>query len=97
LLHSSQTPDVGGENAQRISIPELDAVALASLTEVEPARQVEGGKLAVELITDNVVFIPLHYWLEILIVSPNITGFERNLFGGTFWNVATWELSSAGN
>ena len=97
LLHSSQTPDVGGENAQRISIPELDAVALASLTEVDPARQVEGGKLAVGLVTDNVVFIPLHYWLEILIVSPNITGFERNLFGGTFWNVATWELSSAGN
>jgi peptide/nickel transport system substrate-binding protein len=97
LLHSSQTPDVGGENAQRINIPELDAVALASLSEVDPTRQVEGGKLAVDLITDYVVFIPLHYWLEILIVSPNITGWERNLFGGTFWNVAKWDLAPASN
>ena len=50
-----------------------------------------------DLITDYVVFIPLHYWLEILIVSPNITGWERNLFGGTFWNVAKWDLAPASN
>lgn len=97
LIHSSQTPDAGGENAQRISFPETDAIAEASLIEVDPAKQVEGGKLAVDLVTDKVIFIPLHYWLEILIVSPNVTGWEHNLFGGAFWNVATWELTSAGN
>jgi ABC-type transport system substrate-binding protein len=96
-MHSSQTPPNGGTNAQRINVPEIDEVALASLTTVDEAGQIALGQQNVDLITDYAVYIPLHYWMDLLLVSDKVTGWEFNIIGGPLWNITTWELAPAGN
>ena len=96
-MHSSQTPDVGGKNDQRINVPEIDEVALASLTTVDEAGQIALGNRNIDLITDNVVYIPLHYWMDLLLVSDKVTGWEFNIISGPLWNIDTWEFAPASN
>ena len=96
-MHSSQTPDVGGANDQRINVPEIDEVALASLTTVDEAGQNALGNRNIDLITDNVVYIPLHYWMDLLLVSDKVTGWEFNIISGPLWNIDKWEFAPASN
>ena len=96
-MHSSQTPDVGGKNDQRINVPEIDEIALASLTTVDEAGQIALGNRNIDLITDNVVYIPLHYWMDLLLVSDKVTGWEFNIISGPLWNIDTWEFAPASN
>jgi ABC-type transport system substrate-binding protein len=96
-MHSSQTPDVGGGNDQRINVPEIDEIALASLTTVDEAGQIALGNKNIDLITDYVVYIPLHYWMDLLLVSDKVTGWEFNIISGPLWNIDTWEFAPASN
>jgi len=96
-MHSSQTPDVGGQNDQRINVPEIDEIALASLTTVDEAGQNALGNRNVDLITDYVVYIPLHYWMDLLLVSDKVTGWEFNIISGPLWNIDKWEFAPASN
>jgi ABC-type transport system substrate-binding protein len=96
-MHSSQTPDVGGGNDQRINVPEIDEVALASLTTVDEAGQIALGNRNIDLITDYVVYIPLHYWMDLLLVSDKVTGWEFNIISGPLWNIDKWEFAPASN
>ena len=96
-MHSSQTPDVGGANDQRINVPEIDEVALASLTTVDEAGQTALGNRNIDLITDYVVYIPLHYWMDLLLVSDKVTGWEFNIISGPLWNIDKWEFAPASN
>ena len=96
-MHSSQTPPNGGTNAQRINVPEIDEVALASLTTVDEAGQIALGQKNVDLITDYAVYIPLHYWMDVLLVSNKVTGWDFNIIGGPLWNITSWEFAPASN
>jgi ABC-type transport system substrate-binding protein len=96
-MHSSQTPDVGGGNDQRINVPEIDEIALASLTTVDEAGQIALGNRNIDLITDYVVYIPLHYWMDLLLVSDKVTGWEFNIISGPLWNIDVWEFAPASN
>jgi ABC-type transport system substrate-binding protein len=96
-MHSSQTRENGGKNDQMINVPEIDAIGDKSLVTVDDATQNELGRQNQDLIAKYVVYIPLHYWMDVLLVSPSVTGWDFNIISGPLWNVATWEFAPAAN
>ena len=96
-MHSSQFRVNGGTNDQMINVPEIDAIGDKSLVTVDDATQNELGRQNQDLIAKYVVYIPLHYWMDVLLVSPSVTGWDFNIISGPLWNVATWEFAPAAN
>jgi ABC-type transport system substrate-binding protein len=46
------------------------------------------------LMTSNVVSIPLHYWLDIVLVSNNVSGYLQHAAWGPIWNAYELDLAS---
>jgi ABC-type transport system substrate-binding protein len=93
--HSTQTNDKGGGNDQMISIPELDAKLEAIKSSIDVAEQDALMADVQSIMTANVVTIPLHYWLDIVLVSKNVSGYAQHAAWGPLWNA--YELDVASN
>ena len=93
--HSSQTNENGGGNDQFVNIPELDAKLEAIKTSIDVAEQDALMAEVQSILTTNVVSIPLHYWLDIVLVSKRVSGYLQHAAWGPIWNA--YELDVASN
>jgi ABC-type transport system substrate-binding protein len=92
--HSSQTNENGGGNDQYVNIPELDAKLEAIKSSIDVAEQDALMAEVQGLMTSNVVSIPLHYWLDIVLVSNNVSGYLQHAAWGPIWNAYELDLAS---
>jgi len=93
--HSTQTNENGGGNDQFVNIPELDAKLEAIKSSIDVAEQDALMAEVQSLLTTNVVSIPLHYWLDIVLVSSRVSGYLQHAAWGPIWNA--YELDVASN
>jgi ABC-type transport system substrate-binding protein len=92
--HSSQTNENGGGNDQYVNIPELDAKLEAIKSSIDVPEQDALMAEVQGLMTTNVVTIPLHYWLDIVLVSQNVSGYLAHPASGPIWNAYELDLAS---
>jgi peptide/nickel transport system substrate-binding protein len=92
--HSSQTNENGGGNDQMVNIPALDEKLAAVKTSIDVAEQDALMAEVQSILTTNVVSIPLHYWLDIVLVSTNVSGYLQHAAWGPLWNAYELELAS---
>jgi peptide/nickel transport system substrate-binding protein len=93
--HSTQTNENGGGNDQFVNIPELDTKLEAIKSSIDVAEQDALMAEVQSIMTSNVVTIPLHYWLDIVLVSKNVSGYAQHAAWGPLWNA--YELDVASN
>ena len=93
--HSSQTEANGGGNDQFVNIPELDAALEAVKTSVDVEEQKALMYTVQDVMTANVVAIPLHYWMDITLVSANVSGYLAHQAWGPIWNAYELDVAAA--
>jgi ABC-type transport system substrate-binding protein len=93
--HSTQTNENGGGNDQFVNIPELDTKLEAIKSSIDVAEQDALMAEVQNIMTSNVVTIPLHYWLDIVLVSSRVSGYLQHAAWGPIWNA--YELDVASN
>ena len=94
-FHSTQTTDKGGRNDQMVNIPALDAALDAVKVTLDPAEQKRLMGTVQDIIAANAVTIPLHYWLDITLVSANVSGYIPHLAWGPIWNAYELDVAVA--
>jgi ABC-type transport system substrate-binding protein len=93
--HSSQTEVNGGGNDQFVNIPELDAALEAIKTSVDVEEQKTLMGTVQDLMAANTVVIPLHYWLDVVLVSKNVSGYLAHQAWGPIWNAYELDVAAA--
>jgi ABC-type transport system substrate-binding protein len=78
-----------------VNIPELDTKLEAIKSSIDVAEQDALMAEVQSLLTTNVVSIPLHYWLDIVLVSSRVSGYLQHAAWGPIWNA--YELDVASN
>jgi ABC-type transport system substrate-binding protein len=92
--HSTQTEANGGGNDQFVNIPKLDELLEAVKTSVDVPVQKKLMYKVQDVMTENVVTIPLHYWLDITLVSNNVSGYIPHQAWGPVWNAYELDVTS---
>ena len=77
-----------------VNIPALDEKLAAIKSSIDVAEQDALMAEVQELMTTNVVSIPLHYWLDIVLVSTNVSGYLQHAAWGPIWNAYELDLAS---
>ena len=85
----------GGGNDQFVNIPELDAALEAIKTSVDVEEQKALMSTVQDLMAANTVVIPLHYWLDITLVSNNVSGYLAHQAWGPIWNAYELDVAAA--
>jgi peptide/nickel transport system substrate-binding protein len=93
--HSSQTEANGGGNDQFVNIPALDAALEAIKGSVDVEEQTTLMGTVQDLMAANTVVIPLHYWLDITLVSANVSGYLPHQAWGPIWNAYELDVAAA--
>ena len=93
--HSTQTNENGGGNDQFINIPALDAALEGIKVSVDPEEQKTLMSTVQDLMAANTVVIPLHYWLDITLVSANVSGYLPHQAWGPIWNAYELDVAVA--
>jgi peptide/nickel transport system substrate-binding protein len=93
--HSTQTNDNGGGNDQFVNIPALDAALEGIKVSVDPEEQKTLMGTVQDLMAANTVVIPLHYWLDITLVSANVSGYLPHQAWGPIWNAYELDVAVA--
>jgi ABC-type transport system substrate-binding protein len=93
--HSSQTEANGGGNDQFVNIPELDAALEAIKTSVDVEEQKTLMYQVQDIMAANTVVIPLHYWLDVTLVSNNVSGYLAHQAWGPIWNAYELDVAAA--
>jgi len=93
--HSSQTEVNGGGNDQFVNIPALDAALEAIKGSVDVEEQTTLMGTVQDLMAANTVVIPLHYWLDITLVSANVSGYLPHQAWGPIWNAYELDVAAA--
>jgi ABC-type transport system substrate-binding protein len=93
--HSSQTEANGGGNDQSVNLPDLDAKLEAIKTSVDVEEQKALMGEVQDIMAANTVVIPLHYWLDITLVSTNVTGYLAHQAWGPIWNAYELDVAAA--
>ena len=93
--HSSQTEANGGGNDQFVNIPELDAALESIKTSVDVEEQKTLMYTVQDIMAANTVVIPLHYWLDVTLVSKNVTGYLAHQAWGPIWNAYELDVAAA--
>ena len=93
--HSTQTNENGGGNDQFVNIPALDAALEGIKVSVDPEEQKTLMGTVQDLMAANTVVIPLHYWLDITLVSANVSGYLPHQAWGPIWNVYELDVVAA--
>ncbi|MFM2098340.1 MAG: hypothetical protein RIT06_968 [Chloroflexota bacterium] len=92
--HSTQTEANGGGNDQFVNIPKLDELLDAVKTSVDVPVQKKLMYKVQDVMAANVVTIPLHYWLDITLVSNNVSGYIPHQAWGPIWNAYELDVTS---
>jgi len=95
--HSSQTEANGGGNDQFVNLPDLDAKLEAVKTSVDVKEQKALMYEVQDIMAKNTVVIPLHYWLDITLVSKNVSGYLAHQAWGPIWNAYELDVAAAAN
>ena len=93
--HSTQTNENGGGNDQFVNIPALDAALEGIKVSVDPEEQKTLMGTVQDLMAANTVVIPLHYWLDITLVSANVSGYLPHQAWGPIWNAYELDVAVA--
>ena len=93
--HSSQTEANGGRNDAFVNIPELDAKLEAVKGSVDVEEQKALMYEAQDIMAANTVAIPLHYWMDITLVSKNVSGYLAHQAWGPIWNAYELDVAAA--
>jgi peptide/nickel transport system substrate-binding protein len=93
--HSTQTNENGGGNDQFVNIPALDAALEGIKVSVDPEEQKTLMSTVQDLMAANTVVIPLHYWLDITLVSANVSGYLPHQAWGPIWNAYELDVAAA--
>jgi peptide/nickel transport system substrate-binding protein len=93
--HSTQTNENGGGNDQFVNIPALDAALEGIKVSVDPEEQKTLMGTVQDLMAANTVVIPLHYWLDITLVSANVSGYLAHQAWGPIWNAYELDVAVA--
>lgn len=93
--HSTQTNDNGGGNDQFVNIPALDAALEGIKITVDADEQNTLMGTVQDLMAANTVVIPLHYWLDITLVSKNVSGYLPHQAWGPIWNAYELDVVAA--
>ena len=93
--HSTQTNENGGGNDQFVNIPALDAALEGIKVSVDPEEQKTLMGTVQDLMAANTVVIPLHYWLDITLVSANVSGYLPHQAWGPIWNAYELDVAAA--
>jgi len=93
--HSSQTEANGGGNDQFVNLPDLDAKLEAVKGSVDVEEQKALMYEVQDIMAKNTVVIPLHYWLDITLVSKNVSGYLAHQAWGPIWNAYELDLAAA--
>ncbi len=93
--HSTQTNENGGGNDQFVNIPALDAALEGIKVSVDPEEQKTLMSTVQDLMAANTVVIPLHYWLDITLVSANVSGYLPHQAWGPIWNAYELDVAVA--
>ena len=92
--HSSQLEVNGGGNDQFVNIPKLDELLEAVKTSVDVPVQKKLMYKVQDVMAANVVTIPLHYWLDITLLSSNVSGYIPHQAWGPVWNAYELDVTS---
>jgi len=92
--HSSQTEVNGGGNDQFVNIPALDTLLEKVKESVDVVAQKKLMYKVQDTMAENVVTIPLHYWLDITLVSSRVSGYIPHQAWGPIWNAYELDVTS---
>ena len=59
------------------------------------AYQQDKNALVQDIMAANTVVIPLHYWLDITLVSNNVSGYLAHQAWGPIWNAYELDVAAA--
>jgi ABC-type transport system substrate-binding protein len=92
--HSSQLAVNGGGNDQMVNIPKLDDLLTQIKETVDVKAQTKLMYKVQDTMAANVVSIPLHYWLDITLVSSRVSGYIAHQAWGPIWNAYELDVTS---
>ena len=73
--------------------PEYDALYKQSQTELDPSKRQEIFVKMNDMITEDVVMIPLIRLPRIAGINNNLEGFDPTPWDGEAWNIKDWKRS----
>ena len=85
---------VVGAHGPVMNIPELDAALESIKTSVDVEEQKTLMYTVQDIMAANTVVIPLHYWLDITLVSNNVSGYIPHQAWGPIWNAYELDVTS---